>query len=84
MTKIHTTIVERVHGAGFKLGPASDDPCAACGHVWGNHLLVASETGDPIDGGHAQCPFHECDCMLFWDLPEHAREIMREHRRALE
>lgn len=77
---VMTTIVARIHAAGFLVGPDTDDPCGQCGHVWGNHVLVASNSGDPIDGGHAQCPYQDCECLQFWDLPEEGKEKLRELR----
>lgn len=74
---VKTTIVARVHAAGFNVGPATEEACPQCGHVWGNHMLIASISGDPIDGGHAQCPYLDCECLQFWDLPEHGKEQLR-------
>lgn len=76
-----TTTVDRLHSAGFPLGPDPDGPCeqARCGHLWGNHLLVAPGL-DPLDGGTYTCPFQGCECAGTWGLRDNARSAIETYR----
>jgi hypothetical protein len=43
------------------------DPCEECGHVWGQHDLIATK-GDPNEGGIILCPDPGCRCYQTWSV----------------
>lgn len=78
------TIVSRLYDAGFPVGADPDEACPRCLHVWGNHMVFASNSGDPVDGGHCECPYVGCECRIAWDLTDEQRaqaKLAREQRR---
>lgn len=52
--------------------------CEQCGHPFDPHRLVASNTGDPIDGGHIECPVDGCTCYSTWSIAPHQIDQVRE------
>jgi hypothetical protein len=42
------------------------DLCPRCGHLYDDHEVWASATGDPRDGGVITCP--HCNCTGTWSL----------------
>lgn len=41
-------------------------PCPQCGHDFDSHVVYASASGNPMDGGLMSCP--ECDCTMTWSV----------------
>lgn len=46
----------------------TDKLCDQCGHPFDPHIVWASNTGDPLDGGHMTCPVEGCECFSTWDV----------------
>jgi hypothetical protein len=64
------TTVQLLADNGFVVGGSPADPCAACPHRWGQHVLIAA--GDPLDGGAFHCP--ECFCAGTWNIADDLKE----------
>lgn len=66
-----TSTIEQIYSSqnhGFQFGPKPDET-HHCGHRWGNHVVVAKNPSDALDGGSFHCGDLDCKCEGVWDVP---------------
>lgn len=44
--------------------------CHRCGHDAGEHVVLATNHGDPRLGGIILCPTAGCECIATWSAPQ--------------